>query len=151
MRRVSRGLACLWLTAAAGAAAAGPPQEAPPATETIWSGAYSARQAERGLLEYTRSCAHCHGPTLTGNPEDEVPSLVADAFMFHWSGRTLRDLYARISKSMPADAPGSLDAGRYLDLVAYLLEANGFPPGPQDLNPDRLTSRVIEKSRSRQP
>jgi quinoprotein glucose dehydrogenase len=103
------------------------------------------------LLEYTRSCEHCHGPSLTGNPTNEVPSLVADAFMFHWRGRTVQDLYARLSKSMPSDAPGSLDAGTYLDLVAYMLEANGFPPGQQDLSLDRLSALMIEKAPSRQP
>jgi cytochrome c553 len=153
MRRVLGGLACLWLTAGAGAVAVAgrQPAQAPIATGAIWSGVYSARQANRGLLEYARSCEHCHGPGLTGNPTDEVPSLVADAFMFHWRGRTVQDLYTRLRKSMPSDAPGSLDAGTYLDLVAYVLEANGFPPGQQDLSPDRLGVLVIETAPSRQP
>ena len=151
MRPALVGLACLWLTAGAGAAAlAGrQPAQAPTATSAIWSGVYSAGQAKRGLLEYGRSCEHCHGSNLTGNPTDEVPSLVADGFMFHFKGRTVQDLYARLSKSMPSDAPGSLGAGAYLDLVAYLLEANGYPAGPQDLNRDRLSALVIEKSPSR--
>jgi quinoprotein glucose dehydrogenase len=125
---------------------AGRPAQPPTASSTIWSGVFSAAQAKRGLLEYTRSCEHCHGASLTGNPTDEVPSLVADGFMFHWKGRTVQDLYARLSKSMPLDAPGSLDAGKYLDLVAYLLEANGFPAGPQDLDRDRLSALVIAES-----
>ena len=148
MRPVLVGLACLWLTAGAGAAALSGrrPAQAATATSTLWSGVFSAAQAKRGLLEYARSCEHCHGPSLTGNPTDEVPSLVADGFMFHWKGRTVQDLYARLSKSMPSDAPGSLDAGTYLDLVAYLLEANGFPSGQQDLDRDRLSALVVEKS-----
>lgn len=148
MRPVLVGLACLWLTAGAGEAALSgrQPAQAPTATSTIWSGVYSSAQAKRGLLEYARSCEHCHGSNLIGNPTDEVPSLVADGFMFHWKGRTVQDLYARLSKSMPSDAPGSLDAGTYLDLVAYLLEANGFPSGQQDLDRDRLSALVIEKS-----
>ena len=100
-------------------------------------------------MEYGRSCEHCHGSNLTGNPTDEVPSLVADGFMFYWRGKTVQDLYGRLSKSMPSDAPGSLDAGTYLDLVAYLLEANGFPAGAQDLDRDRLSALVIEKAPSR--
>jgi len=148
MRPALVGLACLWLTAGAGAAALSgrQPAQVPTATSTIWSGVFSAAQAKRGLLEYGRSCEHCHGSSLTGNPTDEVPSLVADGFTFHWKGRTVQDLYARLSKSMPSDAPGSLDAGTYLDLVAYLLEANGFPSGQQDLDRDRLSALVIETS-----
>ena len=148
MRPALVGLACLWLTAGAGTAALSGrrPAQASTATPTIWSGVYSSAQAKRGLLEYARSCEHCHGSNLIGNPTEEVPSLVADGFMFHWKGRTVQDLYARLSKSMPSDAPGSLDAGTYLDLVAYLLEANGFPSGQQDLDRDRLSALVIEKS-----
>jgi cytochrome c553 len=151
MRPVLVGLACLWLTAGAGAVALAGRQaaQASPAPSPIWSGVYSAAQAKRGLLEYGRSCEHCHGSNLTGNPTDEVPSLVADGFMFHFKGRTVQDLYARLSKSMPSDAPGSLDAGTYLDLVAYLLEANGFPAGQQDLSRDRLSALVIEEPPSR--
>ncbi len=153
MRSVFVGLACLWLIAGAGAVAGEgrQPAQAPASGSTIWTGVYSAPQARRGLLEYSRSCEHCHGPNLTGNPTDEVPSLVADAFMFHWRGRTLQDLYARVSKSMPSDAPGSLEAATYVDLVAYVLEANGFPPGAQELSPDRLRALVIEKAPPRQP
>jgi mono/diheme cytochrome c family protein len=111
---------------------------------------YSPAQARRGLLEYARSCEHCHGSNLTGDAIDEVPALVADAFMFHWRGRTVQDLYARLSKAMPADAPGSLSADAYLDLVAYLLEANGYPAGTKDLEHERLSTVTIEKTPPRQ-
>ncbi len=153
MRPLLAGLGGLWLfTGAAAIAGEGrPPAQAPATPSPVWSGVYSAPQARRGLLEYSRSCEHCHGSTLTGNPTDEVPSLVADAFMFHWRGRTVQDLYTRLSKSMPSDAPGSLDADTYLDLVAYVLEANGFPPGQQDLSRDRLSTLLIEKAPSGQP
>lgn len=147
------GLVSLWLTAGAGegASAARRPSQTPTATSTIWNGVYSEPQAKRGLLEYVRSCEQCHGPNLTGNPTNEVPSLVADAFMFHWSGRTVQEFYTRLSKAMPANAPGSLDAGAYLNLVAYLLEANGFPPGSQDLDRDQLSALVIEKAPTSRP
>jgi len=58
-------------------------------------------------------------------------------------------LYDRIRNAMPADAPGSLDAPAYLDIVAYLLEANGFPRGPRDLDRGMLGAIVIEKPSSR--
>ena len=51
MRSLIVGLACLWLTAAAGAVApAGlQPAQTPPTRSTIWGGVYSAAQAQRGL------------------------------------------------------------------------------------------------------
>jgi hypothetical protein len=121
------------------------------ATLTVWDGVYTEPQARRGLLAYTRSCERCHGSDLTGNATDEVPALVADAFAFHWRGRPVQDLYDRMRKSMPADEPGSLEAGVYLDIVAYLLEANRFPSGPQDLDRGRLRAVIVEENSSPQP
>jgi cytochrome c553 len=144
------GLVFIWLTAVAAGAAPGQ-QPAASAAPSIWSGVYSQAQARRGLLEYARSCEHCHGSSLTGNATDEVPALVADAFLFHWRGRTVQDLYARLSKAMPADAPASLSADAYLDLVAYLLEANGYPAGTRDLERERLSALTIEMAPPRQP
>ncbi len=140
------GLATAWA-----APASQPRQEArePSASLPISSGVYSEDQATRGLQAYTESCEHCHESDMTGNPTDEVPALVADAFMFHWRGRSVLDLYNRVSRTMPADAPGSLDAGIYLDVVAYILEANEFPRGQSDLEYDRLAGIVIERSGSR--
>lgn len=159
-RRRGAGAAALsiliWAFGASRAVGAGdgaPAQAAAPAParSAIWGGVYSQAQARRGLLEYGRSCEHCHGASLTGNPTDEVPALTADAFLFHWRGRSVQDLHARIRKAMPADAPGSLGAGAYLDLVAYLLEANGFPPGSEELDPGRLGALVIETASPSQP
>lgn len=123
-------------------------QQAGPGATPISSGVYSEPQASRGLLAYTRSCEHCHGPDLTGDPIKEIPALVADAFMFHWRGRTVLDLYNHIGRTMPADGPGSLEPRVYLDLVAYVLEANGFPRGAHDLDRDRLGGIVIERTGS---
>jgi len=145
------GLLSIWLTVVLSAGGAPGQQPAAPAPLSIGSGVYSPAQARRGLLEYARSCEHCHGSSLTGNATDEVPALVADAFLFHWRGRTVQDLYARLSKAMPADAPGSLSADTYLDLVAYLLEANGYPVGTKDLERERLSALTIEKAPPRQP
>ncbi len=141
-----------WTAAAAsGATASRHAAQEPRGTLSVWDGVYSRSQASRGLSEYTRSCERCHRSDLTGSATDEVPSLVADAFLFHWGGRTVEDLYARIGRTMPADAPGSVDAKAHLDIVAYLLEANGFPGGLQDLDRSRLGAIVIEKASSRQP
>ena len=136
-----------WAAAVGEAASAGwQAGQEPAGRQSVWDGVYSEPQASRGLREYTRSCERCHGSDLTGSATDEVPALVADMFMFHWGGQTVLALYDRIRKAMPADAPGSLDAAAYLDIVAYLLEANGFPRGPEELDRNRLGAIVIEKA-----
>ena len=123
--------------------------QAPTAKRSVWDGVYTDAQARRGEGQYGRSCEQCHGTDLSGNQVDEVPSLVWDAFMAQWSGKTARDLFEQVSRSMPRDAPGSLSARAYADVIAYILQANKLPSGNQELdrNPDRLEQIVIERSR----
>jgi len=35
--------------------------------------------------------------------------------------------------TMPADDPSSLKDAEYLDILAFLIQANGFPPGSREL------------------
>lgn len=98
-------------------------------------GVYTDAQAQRGLEQYLRHCSVCHSASLEGN--NESPPLVG-RFMPDWKGSPLSDLYDYISTAMPLDHPGSLDAGAYTDIVAYLLKANGFPSGPAELQQNNL-------------
>jgi cytochrome c553 len=100
---------------------------------TVWDGVYTEAQAGRGRSEYLRSCEGCHGSDLGGSSADEVPSLAFESFLTTWRGRTLKDLFARISRSMPHDSPGSLSQRAYIDVLSYILQANGFPTGTRQL------------------
>jgi hypothetical protein len=50
---------------------------------------------------------------------------------------------------MPRDNPGSLNLRAYVDVIAYLLQANKFPSGAKDLslNEEVLGQIVIERAR----
>jgi quinoprotein glucose dehydrogenase len=69
------------------------------------------------------------------------PALAGEEFRATWDSQKLRKLYSRILSTMPVDNPGTLTEKTVLDIVAYLLEANGFPGGTaalehaDDLNP----------------
>jgi hypothetical protein len=116
----------------------------------VWDGVYTQAQATRGERQYGRSCEPCHGANMAGDPVEEVPSLVLDSFMTEWNGRSVKELFDTVKRSMPKDNPGSLGTGAYVDVVAYLLQANKFPSGGTELdrNPDRLEPIVIERSRT---
>jgi hypothetical protein len=45
---------------------------------------------------------------------------------------------------MPADNPGSLPTSEYLDIVAYLLQANKLPAGNDELSlkPEALAATI---------
>lgn len=121
----------------------------PPAKRSVWDGVYTDAQAQRGETQYSRNCQSCHGTDLSGNPVDEVPSLVWDAFITQWSDRTVKELFDAVRRSMPKDSPGSLNTRAYVDVIAYVLQANKFPSGTTDLslNADALGEIVIEKSK----
>jgi cytochrome c len=124
-------------------------QQNPPAKQSVWDGVYTDAQAGRGERQYGRSCAQCHGPDLAGDPIMEIPALSLDSFMTSWSGKTVKDLFDTVKRSMPKDKPGSLGTGAYLDVVAYLLQVNRFPSGVRELPraPEQLESVAIERSK----
>jgi cytochrome c len=122
----------------------------PTTSRSVWDGVYTDEQAKRGETQYARNCESCHGADLSGNQVDEIPGLVWDAFLAQWNGRTLNDLYESVNRSMPRDNPKSLNARAYIDVIAYVLQANRFPSGTKELglNPTALGEIVIERDRT---
>ena len=53
--------------------------------------------------------------------------------MGNWEGLSLGDLYERIRISMPQDSPGSLSRQTNADITAFMLKANGYSAGPNEL------------------
>ena len=136
----------LVLALAAGAAGQGrgavPAVAADPAlSRSINDGVYSDLQAERGRALYLAQCASCHGDDLIGM--GFAPGLTGAEFLSLWTGQSLRDLYSRTRTTMPEDMPGSLLAEETLDIVAYVLQVNGFPPGSEELERGTLEEIII--------
>ena len=101
------------------------------AGQPVQGGIHTAGQAESGRAAYTRSCAICHRTDLRGN--FEAPPLAGPNFLGFWGDLTPLELVERIRDTMPPDRPGRLGDRTYLDIVAYLLEANGAPAGDEPL------------------
>jgi hypothetical protein len=122
------------------------------ARRSAWDGVYTEAQAMRGERDYGRSCERCHGVDLTGDPLTEIPPLQSAPFVEQWQGKTTKDLFDLIKRSMPADEPDSLTTRAYVDIVAYLLSANGFPAGSQELSrePEELQKIRIEPERKQE-
>jgi cytochrome c len=105
-------------------------------TRTVWDGVYTEAQSARGREEYRIYCQSCHLEDLSGgidNNSERVPALRRDGFGL--SRRTLDNLYSFIVESMPGDAPGTLSGKTYVDVIAYILQQNGFPAGTRELEP----------------
>jgi quinoprotein glucose dehydrogenase len=107
-------------------------------TSQIWDGIYTASQADRGRAVFQSTCTTCHNFDLKGNA-GRGPALVGDAFMMNWEAENLNTLFTRLKTTMPRNNPGSLADNTYLDLLAYVLQANAFPEGTKELNLTDLT------------
>ena len=93
----------------------------------LHAGLYATEQASRGKDSYKTACASCHANDLHGNSNS--PGLVGVSFLFLWENRPLSVLFEKMSKEMPTNRPGSLATTTYLDLLAFILQQNGYPEG----------------------
>jgi quinoprotein glucose dehydrogenase len=115
--------------------------------KTAWDGIYSEAQAARGKIVYEAQCAFCHQSDLRG--QGFAPALIEDAFTARWQDGNLGDLFTIVKVTMPQDNPASLTDDENTSIVAYLLQANRFPAGQQELRPDpaALKEVVFKKER----
>ena len=85
---------------------------------------FSADQAARGAELYQQNCAACHLANLTGS--FEAPNLADTGFRSNWANRRVDEFVDMLQRTMPPQAPGSLAQSQYLDISAFLLEANNI-------------------------
>lgn len=110
-------------------------------SKTAKEGIYTEAQAARGRKHYVTACASCHQEGLQG--ADLAPPLKGDDFLLPWSSQSVNDLFERVAKTMPGDAPGSLTPEVNADIVAFLLQQNRFPAGNEDLKADAAALKAI--------
>jgi mono/diheme cytochrome c family protein len=108
----------------------------------IWTGAYTAAQAERGRAVVQTHCSECHHEDLSGG---EGPALVGATFMTKWETHTVERLFHKIRDTMPSRDDTDVTAQQKLDAVAFILQLNGFPAGSTELadTPGTLASLHI--------
>jgi quinoprotein glucose dehydrogenase len=122
VRRLLLAGSFAWLAVVSASAQA----PAPP----IWLGVYSAAQAERGRTVFMTACIRCHGADLAGTT---APSLKGERFMNAWGGESVSRLFEKIRDTMPPNVGTSLDTSAKLDIVAFILQSNGYPSAARDL------------------
>ena len=105
---------------------------------------FTAAQAASGKKAYNATCAVCHGSTMT-NGAYGTP-LAGEYFKTKWFHRSVRAFYDRARTTMPPSQPGSLPPGTYTDIVAYILQVNGFKAGnaPLKATGEGLDKMVLE-------
>lgn len=109
-----------------------PPDEVG-ARRSVRQGVYTAAQAERGRRLFDERCLSCHQPD----------QYVGEGFLKSWAGQTADSLFDLLRTTMPQDNPGSLKPQAYVDLLAYLFQLNGLPPGQTELKAVSRTLRLV--------
>ncbi|HQZ13910.1 MAG TPA: cytochrome c [Devosia sp.] len=106
---------------------------------SIWSGVFTAEQAERGKAFHIGVCAKCHGDRGDGAGEPDqpqAPAIARASFLRKWDGQSLASLFEYIRGTMPPDNPGSRSDQQYVDTIAWMLSATKAPAGDAELPPD---------------
>jgi len=124
--RIDR-IGLVWVIAVGIAAAAAGQSTTTTTAETVADKVFSADQAKRGRASYDGKCASCHDGGTMG------PELWGDPFLSQWENKDVASLFTRIQTTMPEDAPGTLADKEVLDIIAYVLQTNGFPAGEKEL------------------
>jgi mono/diheme cytochrome c family protein len=88
---------------------------------------FTAAQADAGRQAYVQHCMMCHGAKLQGI--GDAQKLVGQDFVDAWGHDTTKDLFSAVRVEMPQNNPASLSDEMYLNLVAFLLHANGASAG----------------------
>jgi S-disulfanyl-L-cysteine oxidoreductase SoxD len=132
---VTRHLSVGALAAITGLTIAGASVMAQQKAKNVRDGVYTADQALRGKSGYDGVCARCHGVPLTGS-QGNGPALRGPAFLAHWDHDTLGSLFTKIRDTMPAGSPGTLTDEVKRQILAYVLQQNGFPAGTAELPGD---------------
>ena len=110
-------------------------------TKSVWDAVYSQDQATRGQAKYAQVCSQCHQADLSGS--DQAPSLAGGEFLDRWNDQSVGDLADRIRLTMPQDDIGSLNVQMSADITAYVLRANNFPAGQEELKADRSAMKSV--------
>jgi mono/diheme cytochrome c family protein len=126
------------------------PLAAAQARKSVSDGVYASAQAARGKTTFDSTCSGCHGGDLSGG---SAPDLNGTRFMNKWDFQTVNQLFTEIKTRMPRNNPGTLTDDAYLDVVTYILQANGFPAGDGELKaePETLGTILIQKKPGQQP
>jgi mono/diheme cytochrome c family protein len=115
------------------------------AKKTTWDGVFNQAQADRGKENFlTGRCGGCHKLDLSG---DRGPALKGDDFLAHWDNGSLATLFDKIRETMPPNAPNETTDDAKIDIVAYLLQQNGYPAGKGELRAEADSLGIIDITR----
>jgi len=100
---------------------------------------FTPQQVQEGREVYDHNCKDCHGSNLDNGEFGGAP-LKGSYFKQHWEKGSVANLSAYMKTKMPPDRPGVFSDKVYADLVAFLLQSNGYEAGSVAL-PSQLSAQ----------
>ena len=88
-------------------------------------------EAVQGHLLFNRHCAACHGDDLRGKIG---PALIGPSLGSAGDYTTISIMFDVIAFEMPEGNPASLTKQNYADVMAFILQRNGYPAGTHPLS-----------------
>jgi len=101
---------------------------------------YTQAQADDGMSQYSANCAQCHGDQLQGR---YGPGLKGKHFATEKAAYTVGDVFRVVATNMPAAQPGTLAHDDYVQIMAFLLQQNGYPAGTTPLTYDAALKSTV--------
>lgn len=128
--------------AAAIALSSAPAQGA--AQKTSNDGVYTKEQADRAKDQFAKMCADCHPFSAAAKKKPNDVLLGDEPFVKAWDDRSLGQMVTTIVMTMPNDGSGAVTDSEGVDLVAYILQQNGYPAGSQPLTKEAASDIVLK-------
>ncbi len=129
------GLVLTFILAGCGAGQTAP--AVTPTTAPTEAGMTPGQQISAGQQAYAESCARCHGANLEGATGPQLASTNLSTYV------SADELVGYVSQTMPRNAPGSLGAEEYYDIVAFILDQVGLLPADQAVTPETAADILL--------
>lgn len=110
--------------------------------KTTNDGIYTKAQADDAKPQFEKLCAECHAFTVAAKKQEKDLPLGDEPFLKKWEGRGLNELATIIVTTMPNDGSAIVSDDETLNLLAYILQRNGYPPGAVPLNKESVTAVI---------
>jgi cytochrome c5 len=112
------------------------PGASTPGQKTTNDGIYSKTQADAAKPQFDKLCSQCHAFTVAALKQAKDLPLGDEPFLKKWDGRSLDELLTLIVTTMPNDGSAVVTDEEAFNLLAYVLQQNGFAPGKAPLAKD---------------
>jgi hypothetical protein len=123
------------------------PRTADCGQKTSNDGIYTKAQADGAKAQYDTLCLECHTFTVETKKKPEDLPLGDEPFFKAWAGKSIEELVSVIVLTMPNDGSAVVNEDEALNLMAYVLQQNGFPAGTSPLTKETASAVLVRPKR----